>query len=89
MKDLLRDNIIVQSDIKAEKNYVEKYYMLNVDLFEKIKNKDLMNTIIPRNVTITDSTMAGKPAVNFRKDAPASRSYFELAKEIEKKLKVR
>ncbi|MGC8608950.1 MAG: helix-turn-helix domain-containing protein [Thermoplasmata archaeon] len=49
MKDLLRDNIIVQSGIKAEKNYVEKYYMLNVDLFEKIKNKDLMNTISKMN----------------------------------------
>ncbi|MGP6207852.1 ParA family protein [Cuniculiplasma sp. SKW3] len=51
--------------------------------------KDLLNTIIPRNVTITDSTMAGKPAVSYRKTAPASRSYFELAKEIERKLRVK
>ena len=51
--------------------------------------KNLLNTIIPRNVTITDSTMAGKPAVNFRKDAPASKSYFELADEIKRRLKVR
>ncbi|MGP6220550.1 ParA family protein [Caldiplasma sukawensis] len=51
--------------------------------------KDLLNTIIPRNVTITDSTMAGKPSVNYRKNAPAFRSYFELAKEIERKLRVK
>jgi len=56
---------------------------------KKHYSRDLLNTIIPRNVTITDSTMAGKPAVNYRKTAPASKSYFELAKEIERRLKVR
>ena len=51
--------------------------------------KDLLNTIIPRNVTITDSTMAGKPAVNYRKNAPASKSYFELTNEIKRRLRVK
>ena len=51
--------------------------------------KDLLKTIIPRNVTITDSTMAGYPVVKYRKDAKASKSYFELAKEIERRLKVK
>lgn len=55
---------------------------------KKHYSRDLLNTIIPRNVTITDSTMAGKTAVNYRKTAPASKSYFELAKEIERRLKV-
>ena len=58
------------------------------DLKEHYPN-DLLKTIIPRNVTITDSTMAGYPAVRYRRTAPASRSYFELAKEIERKLKVK
>ena len=58
------------------------------DLKEHYPN-DLLKTVIPRNVTITDSTMAGYPAVRYRKTAPASRSYFELAKEIERKLKVK
>ncbi|MFG1389589.1 ParA family protein [Acidiplasma aeolicum] len=43
---------------------------------KKHYSRDLLNTIIPRNVTITDSTMAGKPAVTYRKNAPASKSYF-------------
>jgi chromosome partitioning protein len=60
-----------------------------LDDLKKHYSKDLMNTIIPRNVTITDSTMAGKPAVNYRKTAPASKSYFKLAKELERRLKVR
>ena len=51
--------------------------------------KDLLKTIIPRNVTITDSTMAGYPVVKYRKDAKASKSYFELAKEIQRRLKVK
>jgi chromosome partitioning protein len=51
--------------------------------------RSLLKTVIPRNVTITDSTMAGLPVVKYRKNAPASRSYIALAKEIEKILKVK
>ena len=52
-------------------------------------SKHLFRTIIPRNVTVTDSTMTGEPVVTYRKDAPASRSYVELVKEIERRLKVK
>ena len=52
-------------------------------------SKHLFRTIIPRNVTVTDSTMTGEPLVTYRKDAPASKSYIELAKEIERRLKVK
>ena len=52
-------------------------------------SKNLLKTVIPRNVTITDSTMAGSPVVRYRKTAPASKSYIALAKEIEKILKVK
>ena len=51
--------------------------------------KNLLKTIIPRNVTITDSTMIGIPVVSYRKSAPASKSYNALAKEIERILKVK
>ena len=51
-------------------------------------SKNLLKTVIPRNVTITDSTMAGSPVVKYRKNAPASKSYIALAKEIERILKV-
>ena len=49
----------------------------------------LLKTVIPRNVTITDSTMAGSPVVRYRKNAPASKSYIALTKEIERILKVK
>lgn len=51
--------------------------------------KSLFKTVIPRNVTVTDSTMAGTPAVRYRKSAPASKSYMELARELEQKIKVK
>ena len=51
--------------------------------------KSLLKTVIPRNVTITDSTMAGLPVVRYRKSAPASKSYIALAKEIERIVKVK
>ena len=52
-------------------------------------SKNLLKTVIPRNVTITDSTMAGSPIVKYRKNAPASKSYIALAKEIERIVKVK
>jgi chromosome partitioning protein len=52
-------------------------------------SKNLLKTVIPRNVTITDSTMAGSPVVRYRKSAPASKSYIALAKEIERIVKVK
>lgn len=62
------------------------------EVFEDVKkhySKNLFKTIIPRNVTVTDSTMAGSPAVKYRRSAPASKSYVELAKEVERRLKVK
>ena len=52
-------------------------------------SKHLFRTIIPRNVTVTDSTMTGEPVVIYRKDASASKSYVELAKEVENRLRVK
>ena len=52
-------------------------------------SKNLFKTVIPRNVTVTDSTMAGSPAVIYDENASASRAYVELARELEKKLKVK
>ena len=51
--------------------------------------RQLFRTIIPRNVTVTDSTMAGSPAVKYRRNAPASKAYVELAKEVERRLRVK
>ena len=62
------------------------------EVLEDVKkhySKSLLKTVIPRNVTITDSTMAGSPIVRYRKSAPASKSYMALAKEIERMLKVK
>jgi chromosome partitioning protein len=33
--------------------------------------------------------MAGSPAVKYRRNAPASKSYVELAKELNRRLKVK
>jgi chromosome partitioning protein len=52
-------------------------------------SRHLFKTIIPRNVTVTDSTMTGEPVVTYRKDASASKSYVELAKEVENRLRVK
>jgi chromosome partitioning protein len=52
-------------------------------------SKHLFRTIIPRNVTVTDSTMTGEPVVTYRKGASASKSYVELAKEVENRLRVK
>lgn len=60
-----------------------------LDDVRKHYSRNLLKTVIPRNVTITDSTMAGSPIVRYRKSAPASRSYMALAKEIERILKVK
>ena len=62
------------------------------EVFEDVRkhySKSLLKTVIPWNVTITDSTMADSPVVRYRKSAPASISYIALGKEIEKKLKVK
>ncbi len=62
------------------------------EVFEDVKkhySKNLFKTVIPRNVTVTDSTMAGSPVVRYRKTAPASKSYIALAKEIGRILKVK
>ena len=52
-------------------------------------SKHLFRTIIPRNVTVTDSTMTGEPVVTYRKDASASKSYVAFAKEVENRLRVK
>jgi chromosome partitioning protein len=62
------------------------------EVLEDVKkhySKNLLKTVIPRNVTITDSTMAGSPVVRYRKTAPASKSYIALAREIERIAKVK
>ncbi len=62
------------------------------DVLEDVRkhySKSLFKTVIPRNVTITDSTMAGSPAVRYRKNASASRAYVELARELERRIKVK
>ncbi|WMT49896.1 MAG: ParA family protein [Thermoplasmatales archaeon] len=62
------------------------------EVLEDVKKhytKNLLKTVIPRNVTITDSTMAGSPVVRYRKTAPASKSYIALAREIERIVKVK
>ncbi|SIM83551.1 ParA family protein [Cuniculiplasma divulgatum] len=60
-----------------------------LDDVRKHYSKNLLKTIIPRNVTITDSTMAGSPIVKYRKNAPASKSYVALANEIERIVQVK
>ena len=46
--------------------------------FEDVRkpySKKPLNAIIPRNVTVTDSAMAGSPAVKYRRNASASKFY--------------
>ncbi|MGC8572273.1 MAG: ArsR family transcriptional regulator [Candidatus Micrarchaeia archaeon] len=45
MKDLVYDGIVSHYETKVVKNYVEKFYKLNVDLLNQIKSKDLLNEI--------------------------------------------
>ncbi len=39
-------------------------------------------TVIPRNISIPDSTMQGKPVTTFRPNAQGSLAYFALAREL-------
>lgn len=47
----------------------------------------MFDAIIPRNVTVTDSTMVGEPVAIYRRDAPASIAYRKLSMELESVLK--
>ncbi len=54
-----------------------------VDDVKKHHGNYVFDSIIPRNVTVTDSTMVGEPIVIYRKDAPASIAYRKLSTELE------
>ena len=60
-----------------------------LDGVRKHYSKSLLKTVIPRNVTITDSTMAGSPVVKYRKSTPASKSYIAIAKENKRIFKMK
>ncbi|MGC8620231.1 MAG: winged helix-turn-helix domain-containing protein [Thermoplasmata archaeon] len=45
MKELLEDGIVQLKETRVVKNYVEKFYKLNIDLFLEIKTKDLLSEI--------------------------------------------
>lgn len=51
--------------------------------------KNLFKTVIPRNVTVRDSTIVGSNAVRYDENASASRAYVKLASELEKTLMVK
>ncbi|WP_292319379.1 winged helix-turn-helix domain-containing protein [Caldisphaera sp.] len=49
IKDLLKEKIILISRVQITKNYVEKYYKINEELFNKVKRINLMEKIKETN----------------------------------------
>ncbi len=50
-------------------------------------NKQLLNTVIPRNVRLAEAPSHGMPGVCFDKNAKGSKAYIQLSQEIMKRLK--
>lgn len=51
--------------------------------------KDVFNTVIPRNVALSEAPSFGEPAIYYDRKAKGSRAYEELAKEMIKRDKKR
>ncbi len=45
IKELVGDGIILKPRIKVKKNYVEKYYELNLKIFDSVKTSQMMGAI--------------------------------------------
>ncbi len=52
-------------------------------------NKQLLETVIPRNVRLAEAPSHGMPAIFFDKAAKGSKAYMQLAQEIVKRLKAK
>lgn len=50
---------------------------------------DVLKTVIPRNVAISEAPSAGKPVIYYNKKAKGSKAYMELAEELIKRNKKR
>lgn len=45
IKELVKDGVVLKPRIRVEKNYVEKYYELNMSIFNSVKTKQIMKAI--------------------------------------------
>lgn len=45
IKELVEDGIIMKPRIEVKKNYVEKYYEINLKIFNEVKNEHIMSAI--------------------------------------------
>ncbi|MCL4343572.1 MAG: winged helix-turn-helix domain-containing protein [Thaumarchaeota archaeon] len=45
IKELVKDGVILKPRIKVKKNYVEKYYELNLKIFDSVKTSHMMKAI--------------------------------------------
>ncbi|MFM2343609.1 MAG: hypothetical protein RLZZ210_217 [Pseudomonadota bacterium] len=52
-------------------------------------NKQLLDTVIPRNVRLAEAPSHGMPAIFFDKAAKGSKAYMQLAQEIVKRIKAK
>ena len=62
-----RNKLCSQVDFEARNYFKEKVY----------------NTVIPRNVRLSEAPSHGEPCVVYDKNCSGSKSYFELAKEFQ------
>ena len=66
----------------AEKNTVA--YREGKKIIERsFKNAEFFNTVIPKNTSVIESTLAMQPAVIYDPKSKASEEYHRLAEEIE------
>ncbi len=50
MRDLMEDGIVVLKESKVVKNYVEKFYILNMDFFESVSSTEIKDAITKLSV---------------------------------------
>jgi chromosome partitioning protein len=69
--------------------YVERYKVTGqiVKEVKKYFPKQVFETVIPRNIALSEAPSFGMPALYYDKKSKGSRAYEALAKEIEKKNK--
>lgn len=55
------------------------------DARENLGNR-LMNTVIPRNVRLSEAPSHGLPAIQYDRQCPGSKAYFALARELRERM---
>ncbi len=66
-----------------------KHLTLSRNIAEDVKRvfrSKTFNTVIPRNIALSEASMNGKPAITYAPNSPGTLAYLELAKELLSKI---